>query len=312
MAGVHLNRKAVEYQGLLLVTVALLIGGCRAERSSVHSKGGPPATVDPPAGMVYVPGDRTVIGSRVGPPEEQPVFETTVDPFYLDAHPVTVAQFRTFVDQTGYVTDAERFGNSAVFNFDHLTWELREGATWRLPLGPDEAAAADNHPVTHVSWNDANEYARWAGKRLPTEVEWEFAARGGADPDVPYPWGASLTEGKTHKANTWQGVFPLYNTAEDGFLLTSPVGTFGSSATGLQDMAGNVWEWTSDWFGPYGEDRHAFVPTAASERVQRGGSFLCNEEYCHGFRVTARGHSTPESSHFHVGFRCARDVTTTS
>lgn len=333
VADVHVNRSVGGIPVGLVAALALIIGGCRLGPSSAEDKAGPAlsatesdaagegesppiseqqAIVDPPDGMVYVSGGQTIIGSEIGPPEEQPVFKTTVEPFYLDAHPVTVAQFRTFVEQTGFVTEAERFGNSAVFDFDSLQWELREGATWEHPLGPDAPPAVENHPVTHVSWDDASEYARWAGKRLPSEIEWEFAARVGTDADDRYPWGSSINENGLHKANVWQGVFPLYNTEDDGFLLTSPVGTFGTTAIGLQDMAGNVWEWTSDWFRPYGDDRTVFVPTATSERVQRGGSFLCNESYCHGFRVTARGHSTPESSHFHVGFRCARDAITTS
>jgi sulfatase modifying factor 1 len=165
--------------------------------------------------------------------------------------------------------------------------------------------------VTQVSWNDAAAYAAWAGKRLPSEVEWEHAARGGVNRRDRYSWGPELIEEGRHRANTWQGSTRTAS-LQDGYLLTSPVGRFGRTSLGLADMGGNVWEWVSDWYRPYAERHLAFTPSADSHRVQRGGSFLCHASYCHGYRVSARGHSTPDSSHFHVGFRTARDISHTT
>lgn len=266
------------------------------------------AATTPPPGMVYVPGGVTQIGSEDGLPAEQPVFEAKVEPFFLDRHPVTVAQFRVFVEATGYVTQAEQYGDGGVLDTRTGEWRLMAGANWRRPLGPEGPVAEDDHPVTQVSWHDAEAYARWAGKRLPTEIEWEHAARGARNARAPYSWGDSLVSGGQHRANTWQGDFPLHDTGEDGYRYASPVGSFGETVLGLTDMGGNVWEWTADWFRPYAERDLPFTADASSERVQRGGSFLCHPSYCHGYRVSARSHSTPETSLFHVGFRCAQDL----
>ncbi|CAN5591940.1 formylglycine-generating enzyme family protein [soil metagenome] len=276
----------------------------QAETSSVK----PPDDVEIPDGMIYVPGGRTLIGSETGEPHERPVFEASVSAFFLDAHPVTVAQYRVFVEADAYVTEAERIGNGAVLDFGNARWRLVDGASWRHPLGPAQPAAEDDHPVTQVSWNDAAAYAAWAGTRLPTEVEWEHAARGGVNSRDRYSWGRELTENGRHRANTWQAGNRPTVPGEDGYLLTSPVGRFGRTPLGLADMGGNVWEWVSDWYRPYAQRYDDYTPTEVSERVQRGGSFLCHESYCHGYRVSARGHSTPDSSHFHVGFRTAQDI----
>lgn len=261
----------------------------------------------PPEGMVYVPGGTVTMGDARGNPDEVPTFAATVAPFFLDVHPVTVAQFRAFVEATGYVTEAERFGNAAV-HVEGRGWTMVDGAAWHHPLGPHAPAAPDDHPVTQVSWHDAEAYARWAGKRLPTEVEWEHAARGARDDRQPYAWGTALEAGGRYRANTWQGRFPARNTAADGYRYTSPVGAFGETPLGLTDMGGNVWEWTADWYRPYDQRTQPFTPTPTSEKAQRGGSFLCTPAFCHGYRVSARSHSTPETSLFHVGFRCARDL----
>jgi sulfatase modifying factor 1 len=257
---------------------------------------------DLPEGMVYVPGGVVRIGDeRV--PEERPVFEERVRPFYMDANLVTVGDYRRFVVATGYRTDAEKFGSAAVYDPKADTWQLVAGAMWRLPLGPGAPPAQENHPVTQVSWNDAVAYAVWAGKRLPTEIEWEHAARGARNQRQPYAWGDNLVANGRHHANTWQHEGPA-----DGHLFTSPVGSFGTTPLGLADMGGNVWQWTADWFRPYAERASNYVPSPQSERAQRGGSFLCNPEFCHGYRVSARSHSTPESALFHVGFRLVKDV----
>jgi sulfatase modifying factor 1 len=259
--------------------------------------------------MVYIPGGQTHIGSATGLAAEQPVFVAKVKPFFLDEHPVTVAEFRRFVQATGYITQAEKFGDAGVFDYETGKWGLVQGANWHHPRGPHESAAPDDHPVTQVSWNDATAYARWAGKRLPTEVEWEHAARGTRDAPDLYSWGGNevIVNGKYH-ANIWEGDFPGHNTGADGYLYTSPVGAFGKTSLGLSDMGGNVWEWCDDWFRPYAGRDLSFTPAPDSEKSQRGGSFLCAESYCHGYRVSARAHATPETSLFHVGFRCAMDL----
>ncbi len=268
----------------------------------------PPAGVKVPPGMVYIPGGTTLIGSDQGFPMEKPQFEAEVAPFLMDTHPVTVAQFREFVEETGYQTQAETFGDAMVLDLQTYDWVLLPHATWEFPLGPNESQAKDDHPVTQVSWNDAVAYSKWAGRRLPTEIEWEHAARGAESAPHQYAWGNVLHADGAPKANTWEGVFPAYNTQEDGYLLTSPVGEFGKTPLGLTDMGGNVWEWTDSWYLPYEDREKDFIPTEASERVHRGGSFLCNPGYCHGYRVSARSHTTPESSTFHVGFRTVKDL----
>ncbi len=268
----------------------------------------PPAGVEVPEGMVYIPGGRTQIGSEKGLPMEQPVFKTHVKAFLMDEHPVTVAQFREFVKATGYVTQAESFGDAAILNLETYEWMLLKGATWEYPMGSEAPAAGDDHPVTQVSWNDAAAYAEWAGKRLPTEFEWEHAARGAESAPHQYAWGNVLyADGVVH-ANTWEGRFPVSNSGEDGYFFTSPVGEFGKTPLGLTDMGGNVWEWTDSWYISYTDLDNMYVPDEFSERVQRGGSFLCSPGYCHGYRVSARSHSTPESSLFHVGFRTVKDL----
>lgn len=258
-------------------------------------------TPEAPPGMVFVPGGTTPIGSDDGPPEERPVFTARVEPFFMDAHPVTVAAFREFVAATGHVTDAERAGDAGVLDVGTGEWRLVAGATWRRPFGPDGPEAAGDHPVTQVSWHDAAAYAQWAGKRLPTEVEWEHAARGARGRAGPYAWGQSLAEGGVLRANTWRSG----DSPDDGYRFTSPVGAFGATELGLTDMGGNVWQWTADWFAPYGGEAAA---AESGEKAQRGGSFLCHESFCHGYRVSARSHSSPDTALFHVGFRCVRDV----
>ncbi len=256
--------------------------------------------------MVYVPGGLTEIGAEDGSADERPVYAATVQPFFMDTHPVTVAQFRRFVESTNYVTDAERLGDAGVFDTRTGEWRLIRGARWSAPVGVDGPPAPDNHPVTQVSWHDASAYAQWAGKRLPTEVEWEHAARGGRNSRRKYAWGDALVDRGVYRANTWQGSAGN-NTAADGYLYTSPVGRFGVTDLGLSDMGGNVWEWMSDWYGPPGTAPNV-VPGNGGEKVQRGGSFLCHPDFCHGYRVSARSHSSPDSALFHVGFRCVKDV----
>lgn len=283
------------------------IRALQAAPSADHAPS-PPAGIEVPEGMAYIPGDRTKIGSEEGNPDEQPVFAARVEPFLMDKHPVTVAEFRAFVEATDYGTEAERFGNAGVFDTRARRWSMVDGATWHHPFGPDQPAAPDDHPVTQVSWNDAVAYARWAGKRLPSEIEWEHAARGGHNARSRYAWGDHLVENGHAHANTWNGIFPLYDKGTDGYRGTSPVGAFGETELGLTDMGGNVWEWTADWYRSYDQRGQPFTPTTGSEKAQRGGSYLCSPNYCHGYRVSARSHSTPESSLAHVGFRTVKDL----
>lgn len=322
---------------IVLLFVGLVGGGCQNEPSSepeapatTDSASQPdPATADPapsdtaaPEGMVYVPGGRTKIGieterwkqlraeHETGPrhlfgKDAHPPFWAEVDPFFLDVHPVTVAQFRTFVEATEYTTQAEEFGNAGVLQDQQ--WRLVDGATWRRPRGPNQRKAPDDHPVTQISWNDAQSYCEWAGKRLPTEVEWEHAARAGENRRDLCPWDGACRDQsvRAEQANTWQGQYPVKNTVADGYRYTSPVGAFGQTVLGLQDMSGNVWEWTASWKRPYEERDDDFQPTSRSERVQRGGSFICSD--CGGYFVFSRSGATPRTSLFNVGVRCAKD-----
>jgi formylglycine-generating enzyme required for sulfatase activity len=275
----------------------------------------------PPEGMVLIPGGRFQMGSMQGARDEQPVHEVEISSFYLDVHEVTNAQFEAFVKATGYVTEAEQWGWSLVFAPDSDSeervlgaewWVKVEGATWRHPEGPASSIAGkDREPVVQVSWNDAVAYCKWAGKRLPTEAEWEYAARGGLT-GREYPWGDELPlEGK-RKMNIWDGVFPVKNTAEDGYAALAPIGAFPPNAFGLYDMAGNVWEWCADWYAPdyYAQSppRDPQGPTSGTARVMRGGSWLCSASYCSGYRVAHRNSATPDSGLTNTGFRCAKDV----
>lgn len=304
-----------------LASMSIVLSGCdtRSERSGDQEPVESADPVAPPDGMVYVPGGTTEIGAEDGEDWERPVFTVEVKPFFLDAHPVTVAEFRRFIEATGFQTQAERFGDAAVFAPDDPSrpvaddgtqplWFLKPGATWEYPYGPDQPKAADDHPVTQVSWHDAVEYCKWAGKRLPTEVEWEHAARNAKNGGPQYAWGDALVVDGKYMANAWQGAFPHTNTVDDGYATTAPVDAFPPSQLGLYSMGGNVWEWCADWYRGYEFRDVPHEPTAASEKVQRGGSFLCDPRVCHGYRVSGRAKSTPETSLCHVGFRCAKDV----
>jgi formylglycine-generating enzyme len=256
---------------------------------------------------------------------EGPVRAVFVDAFHIDAYPVTNGRFGRFVEETGYVTEAERFGWSFVFR-GHVPWASRveliedavlvapwwckvRGASWSSPEGPgSDISCRQEHPVVHVSWNDAQAYCRWSGQRLPTEAEWEFAARGGLIQKL-YPWGDELLPNGEHRCNIWQGRFPTIDTAEDGYAGTCPVHAFPPNGYGLYSVAGNTWEWTADWFDA---DFHVSAdpnnpkgPPHGTARVTKGGSFLCHASYCNRYRVAARSSNTPDSSTANLGFRCA-------
>lgn len=250
---------------------------------------------------------------------ERPVHAVEVSGFRIDAAPVTVDRFARFVEATGYVTLAERLGGSAVFRafVDQAEtvigrsvaapwWVEIAGASWRHPRGPHSPEADGDHPVTHVGFSDAVSYCLWAGRRLPTEAEWEYAARGGLA-SARYAWGDELTPGGEHHCNIWQGQFPVRDEGDDGFVGTSPVGSYPANGFGLSDVAGNVWEWCQDWFAPdyYARSalRDPLGPVDGDFRVMRGGSHLCHESYCNRYRVAARSASAPESTSGNLGFR---------
>jgi sulfatase modifying factor 1 len=291
-------------------------------------------------GMVWIPGGTFAMGSDRHYPEEAPVRETTVGGFWLDDHPVTNLEFMRFVKATGHVTHAEQppdpaqypdaeedllYAGSVVFrktdgpvdlgnHFNWWTWT--RGADWRHPEGPESSLhGRERHPVVHVAFADAEAYADWAGKELPTEAEWELAARGGLA-GAEYAWGYEFTPRGRQMANTWQGEFPFENTLDDGYEGTSPVGRFPPNGYGLSDMIGNVWEWTTSWY----TSNHATSPCCAGDlraasvdpfdsariprRVMKGGSHLCAPNYCRRYRPAARMAQAIDTSTNHLGFRC--------
>jgi formylglycine-generating enzyme len=295
------------------------------------------------AGMAWVPGGSFLMGSDRFYPEERPVHSVEVDGFWMDRHPVTVAQFQQFVRATGYVTVAERppdpadypdadpsllVPGSLVFQKTRGPVDLRDfrnwwayvpGASWRRPDGPASSLAGRaRHPVVHLAYEDAEAYAAWAGKSLPTEAEWELAARGGRHGSV-YAWGDEFAPHGRLLANTWQGEFPWQNLAQDGFEGTSPVGWYPANGYGLHDLIGNVWEWTFDFFAnrdPAAEP-HCCVPRnprvdyalgqpgeTIPRRVIKGGSHLCAPNYCLRYRPAARQGEAVDTSTAHIGFRC--------
>lgn len=307
-----------------------------------------------PPGMVWIPGGEFIMGSDLSDarPDEHPTHRVKVTGFWMDATEVTNKQFRTFVAATGYVTTAEKppdvasimsqmpagsppplpenlVPGSLVFiptenpvPLDDIRqwWRWTPGADWRHPEGPDSSVEGkDDHPVVQVSWDDAVAYAAWAGKRLPTEAEWEFAARGGLD-RKHFVWGDQPLSDERPQANVWQGDFPYKNLATDRYARTAPVGSFPPNGYGLFDTAGNVWEWCSDWYAVDTYPRRATEGVVVDpsgpassldprrpempQRSQRGGSFLCHEAYCASYRPSARMGCAPDTGMSHVGFRC--------
>ena len=286
--------------------------------------------------LVDLPGGPFVMGtdSEEGFPAdgEGPQRTVTLAPFRIDSRAISNRDFAAFVEVTGYVTEAERYGWSYVFHLfvskiarkrgevkelPGLSWWLGvERASWRRPEGRgSDLKGREDHPVVHVSHRDATAYCAWADVRLPTEAEWEYAARGGLE-QRRFVWGDELTPGGRHMANIWQGMFPDHNTAADGWAGTPPVDSYEPNGFGLYCMAGNVWEWCADWFSPtwHREERpetrmNPVGPSDGSARVTRGGSYLCHDSYCNRYRVAARSSNTPDSSTGNTGFRVARTAT---
>ena len=296
--------------------------------ASVESVGGTPTSDHD--GMTLIPEAEFLMGSidRLAYPAdgEGPVRHTHVSAFWIDRYAVTNEQFGRFVEEGGYVTEAERFGWSFVFarllpdDFPptravaHAPWWRQvEGADWRHPEGPHSGIdGRPDHPVLHVTWNDAAAYAGACGKRLPTEAEWEYAARGGLE-GRPYPWGDELEPAGGHRMNVWQGTFPQENTGADGYLGTCPVDAFPANGYGLHNTTGNTWEWCSDWFSRdfHTRDRRTNPagPQSGTHKASRGGSYLCHASYCRRYRVSARNALTPDSSTGNIGFRCVAPAT---
>jgi formylglycine-generating enzyme len=278
--------------------------------------------------MVRLDGGTFLMGSEdeLAYPDdgEGPVRPVAIRPFWIDVHAVSNDRFEAFVAATGHVTEAERYGWSFVFggllpdDFP-LTravaaapwWRQVEGADWSHPEGPQSSVAdRRDHPVVHISWDDATTFAAWEGKRLPTEAEWEHAARGGLE-QQPFPWGAEREPGGNHRMNVWQGRFPVLDTRADGWFGTAPVDAYPPNGYGLRNTTGNVWEWCADWFGTDPATWTSEDPTGPADgthRVMRGGSYLCHESYCRRYRVAARSANEPTSSTGNLGFRCALDA----
>ena len=311
----------------LIVVMAIVGCATACRRQTEAAPAAAPAktgavVVETRMGFVHLPGGTFVMGTPVDTPNlsaiarehgaaqgEQPAHDVTLKPFWIAQREVTVAEFAAFAQATGYRTESEQLGWSGVFDTNQGVWSKVDGADWRHPEGPS-TRAADREPVTHVSWNDAQAYARWAGARLPTEAEWEFAARGGLT-SAPYVWGREARPAGRPPANWWQGPFPERNTEEDGFLRRAPVGSFAANGYGLHDMAGNVWEWCADWFdrGYYGVSpkENPTGPATGTERVMRGGSWMCADNFCANYRPAARSSATPDTGLNNVGFRLAAD-----
>jgi formylglycine-generating enzyme required for sulfatase activity len=260
--------------------------------------------------MVLIPAGEFDMGSNDGPPYESPVHRVKLNSFWMDKTEVTVAQFRQFAQGTNYITDAEKFGWSGVFDTEKKDWGRVDAANWRQPGGTGHLAR-ENEPVMQVSYKDALAFAAWAGKRLPTEAEWEYAARGGLAGKT-YVWGDELTPGKKFMANYWQGDFPGHDEAADGFAGIAPVKSFPANGFGLYDMTGNAWEWCADYWSPtyYAQSpkENPAGPSSGEERVMRGGSWLCARNFCTNYRVSGRSHATVDSGLNNLGFRCARDA----
>ena len=353
--------KNIKFNRITLLVCCFIVFSCNdIKKQSLDTKANNltkelPKDIKVPKGMVWIPNGSYLRGAVSGDPmareDEKPVHKITVNGFLMDINEVTNAQFKKFVNETGYITTAEKevdweelktqlppdtkkphdsilqpgslsfecnYREVSNLNDYSQWWQWKIGANWKHPEGKESTIEGmDNHPVVHVSYEDAVAYCNWAGSRLPTEAEWEYAARGGQE-KVIFTWGNDISL-LTSNANTWQGVFPTSNTKEDGFERSSPVKSFPANGYGLYDMAGNVWEWTQDWYdanyykvlannklnnNPIGPEkpRNPRNPYT-QEKVIRGGSFLCHDSYCASYRVSARMATSYDTGLEHLGFR---------
>lgn len=262
-----------------------------------------------PKDMVLLKGGKFKMGTDNGMPYEAPIHEVTVNPFWIDKYEVTVAEFEKFVDATKYVTEGEKIGWSGYFSVEQGGWVKCQKISWRNPDCGNKKPNP-NEPVTQVSWNDAVAYAKWIGKRLPTEAEFEYAMRGGLIQNE-YAWGNELLPNGKPVANWWQGDFPDSDSKEDGFNGRAPVMSFPPNGYGLYDMAGNVWEWTSDWYADdyykWGKTDNPTGVSQGTEKSIRGGSWLCAENYCTNYRAAGRSKTPIDSSLNNLGFRLVKD-----
>ena len=348
---ISLDMKQTLMLSFLGVALSLVTQNCSPQTTNKTSNS------DPLTKMKLIPGGTFTMGGRSDQayPDEFPQHKVSINPFYIDTHEVTNAEFDQFVTATGYVTvakkdidwdeikvqlpegtpkppDAILKAGSLVFKetsgpvdlMDYSQWwHWTMDAHWQQPEGPGSTIEERmDHPVVHVAYEDAHAYAQWAGKRLPTEAEWEWAASGGTKDK--YPWGNDPIENATDKANFWQGIFPYKNLLQDGYFGTAPVGSFPANSYGLYDMAGNVWEWCQDKYdvSSYAQDNNKGTvknPNGSTQyndpreplspkHIIRGGSFLCNESYCSGYRVSRRMSTSKDSGSNHTGFRCAQDI----
>ncbi len=279
----------------------------RSEKSASANSTTQSAVQNVESEMIQISAGTYTIGSNTSIPNDAPAHEVTLPSYYLDKTPVTVAQFRKFIQATGYKTEAENYGDAGVFNLDIQQWQLVKGANWEYPFGPSGQKAEDNHPVTQVSWTDASQYASWAGKRLPTEAEWEVAANSGKKTGTRFSWGNDLLVDGKYKANVWQGNDIASAKVEDGYMFTSPVGAFDTNEAGFTDMGGNVWNWCADVFQPYTGSQMQFQVNE-NVKVIRGGSFFFDQYAENSFTTTGRFFNSMETSLFNTGFRCAKDA----
>jgi len=337
----------MSFQALIILGSICFLFSCRYQTADENINNSiQVGMVYIPAGTLYMGGDNAQASSN-----EFPKHRVSIDAFLMDITEVTNSEFLSFVEESGYVTVAERaidwdelklqlppdtpkprilLPGALVFtpthhikNYNDVSqwWRWQIGANWRHPNGPkSDIAEIMDHPVVQISWEDAQAYANWANKRLPTESEWEWAARGGLENKI-YPWGNESIESGSTKANFYQGLFPVSNTAQDGYIGTAPVRSYQPNGYGLYDMAGNVWEWCADWYdvrfySKKKNDHGNLVPDKGynpempyqQEKVIRGGSFLCNDDYCSGYRNARRMGSTIDTGLNHTGFRCVKDL----
>lgn len=284
----------------------------------------------PTRNMILIPGGRYSIGTNepvIKLDGESPQRPVKLNDFYLDKYEVSIGEFAEFVSKTGYITDAERFGDSFILysmieNYTEKRapasvevpwWLLIKGVSWDHPEGSNTTIKDRlNHPVNHISWFDAVTYCNWLGKRLPTEAEWEVACKGANDDSI-YPWGDEFIPNGKHMANTWQGFFPYRNTGDDGYTTLAPVDSFKQGSLGLHNIIGNLWEWTNDFWTTKHSKKLQINPQGpknSTDKVKKGGSFMCHKDYCFRFRCAARSQNTPDSSSVNIGFRCAKSIST--